>query len=514
MKVRYVSDRSIFLILLTAAVVAAACVTLVAVLDFPSKRPSNPQIVGGPQVAAEAPAVELRLTVPADVPVLGPPIPQDQERQAARRRRIRERYEKQILSAYETAGRRDPRWDADARAALRGLVEATCGHATAIYVHHQRTAGDSARAAVSKGCTDPFIRYLAVRFPFDFAEAFEQRRSAPEVRGLYQQLLGDMGPSRYPPACKAEVFVDAASALTYGREPGLREQVKGLLDDCLEQTAQLLDEKSDLARDEAFTLCSQVAEVGRWLADDRQVWYRQAGAALGDRPGADVVRHLLMGDYFIEAAWDARGSGGANTVTPEGWRLFRERLEKAEEEFEAAWSADPTCKWAAIEMMTVCTGLSYDRDRMETWFRRAMEVDGDSLTACERKINYLLPKWHGSVEEVVSFARQCRDTGNWEGSLPLALADAHKSLAQDSGNQREYYKQPAVRTDVESVYRPLLKRFPGAPAARTDFFIQAVHGEWADIAREHLRAMIDDPWKPAFRNGPDHGAEIHWAETH
>ena len=518
MNVRRGPDRMTVVILLVAAGVAAACVAIVVLSDRANKRPSNPTIVNPPQWAKEKPAeekrAELRYTVPEKIAVLGPPIPQDEARQAARRRRVRERYERQILNAYESAGRRDPRWDAAARTALRGLVEALCGRSTTIYVHHERTALDSARKAVAAGCTDPFIRYLTLRFVFDYEQAIEQRNGDPQVTGVYQALLPDMRASRYPPAVKAHVFVNAATALTYGPQSGTRAEVKGLLDECLEQTAALLDEKSDLAREEAFELCVQVANVGRWLADDRRVWYEQAAAALGDRPGADLVRHLLTGERSIHSAWDARGSGVAATVTEEGWRLFGEWLQEAEQAFEAAWAADQNCVTAPLKMLTVCKGLSHDRDTMERWFRRAMEIDGDSLEACDYKLDYLLPKWHGGVEEAVSFARQCRDTGNWHGSLPLALSHAHRWLASDSGSKQEYFAQPAVRADVESVYRPLLKRFPDAQCARTNFFLLAVEGHWADIAREHLPAMIDDPWKPAFRNGPDHGACIHWAETH
>jgi hypothetical protein len=282
-------------------------------------------------------------------------------------------------------------------------------------------------------------------------------------------------------------------------EAGPREEVRRLLDDCLEQAAALLDEGGDLARDEAFSLCVRAAEVGRWLAPDRAVWRDRAAAALGDRPGAGVVRDLLEGDYCVKWAWDARGTGLAPTVTEEGWRLFGERLRRAEAAYERAWAADPTCAPAAVEMITVCKGLGRDRDAMEVWFRRAMEADGDSLDACHAKTGYLLPKWHGSVEEVVSFGRQCRDTGNWAGGLPLALVHAHKTLAVNSDDVAAYFAQPVVRRDVESVYRPLLEKFPGALCARTNFFMLAVENDWPD-AREQFEALRGDYWKPVFKH--------------
>jgi hypothetical protein len=511
MSARRRPDWMTVVILLVAAGVAAACVAIVVVSDRDAKRKSNPQIVGPmPKLEPEGPT-NLRLTVPDEIAVLGPPVPQDEARQSAQRRRLRERLEKQTLAAYDSVGRRDPKWDAAARTALQGLVDYTCGGSSAIDTHHMRTAGESARAAVAAGCTDPLIRYLAVRFPYDYARAAEDPGVAPDVRARYSSLLPDLRASRYPPSRKGAAYVYAASALTHGpAQGGQREEVKGLLDESLEQAAALVDEGGQLARDDALVLCLWVSRVGRWLAEDRQVWYRQVAKALGDRSGADVVLHVLRARHLIDAAWDARGEGLASTVTEEGWRLYHERLQQAEEALEAAWAADQTCITIPVEMVTVCKGLSHDRDTMERWFRRAMEIDGDSLEACDRKLDYLQPKWGGSVEAVVGFGRQCRDTGNWTGGLPLALVHAHQMLARDLGNKREYYKQPVVRADIESVYRPLLQKFPDALAARTDFFALAVEQGWTNIAREQRAVLRDNPWKPLF----DSAAQYGWYFNH
>src|SRR5207253_8728587 len=129
-------------------------------------------------------------------------------------------------------------------------------------------------------------------------------------------------------------------------------------------------------------------------------------------------------------------------VTAEGWRLFNERLRRAERALTAAWAADPGCAGAAAEMITVCMGLGHDRETMDLWFRRAMEADGDCLAACEKKLACLMPKWGGSVKEMVQFGRQCRDTNNWAAGLPLILVAAHRDLAQASGAHREHYRSP------------------------------------------------------------------------
>jgi hypothetical protein len=50
-----------------------------------------------------------------------------------------------------------------------------------------------------------------------------------------------------------------------------------------------------------------------------------------------------------------------------------------------------------------------NRDEMEKWFWRAMDADNDNLDACNKKLLWLEPKWHGSPEEMLEFARTCRN---------------------------------------------------------------------------------------------------------
>src|SRR6185369_15585833 len=46
-------------------------------------------------------------------------------------------------------------------------------------------------------------------------------------------------------------------------------------------------------------------------------------------PNTDFAA-VAEAEYWNQYAWSARGSGFASSVTPDGWKLLRERLEKAE----------------------------------------------------------------------------------------------------------------------------------------------------------------------------------------
>jgi hypothetical protein len=87
---------------------------------------------------------------------------------------------------------------------------------------------------------------------------------------------------------------------------------------------------------------------------------------------------------------------------------------------------------------------------MEKWFARAMTANPDCNSACEQKVRYLHPKWHGSVDEYLGFAWKCVRTGNREGHLPYAFL--RYALAEGSLLGRKFRSNEAwARRTVSSV---------------------------------------------------------------
>ena len=137
---------------------------------------------------------------------------------------------------------------------------------------------------------------------------------------------------------------------------------------------------------------------------------------------------LLKGEGNIDLAWQARGGGYANTVNDEGWKLFKKYLAIADEALGRAWNIDPKDPRIAVKMMWVELGQGTGRDRMELWFRRAMELDPNDYDACSAKCLYLEPKWYGSIDEMLAFGRACVTNKLWGGRVPLMLVDARSNI--------------------------------------------------------------------------------------
>ena len=73
---------------------------------------------------------------------------------------------------------------------------------------------------------------------------------------------------------------------------------------------------------------------------------------------------------LTEYAWRARGSGFANTVTKERWRLFSERLAKAKELLDKSADFEPKCPvWWRKKRMTVARGQGWSWDDYENFSR-------------------------------------------------------------------------------------------------------------------------------------------------
>jgi hypothetical protein len=197
------------------------------------------------------------------------------------------------------------------------------------------------------------------------------------------------------------------------------------------------------------------------LNKDRREGLNKIIEALDKSAPGHFIPLVIKGDAYVSYAWDARGCGWANSVTEAGWGLMRERLKAASEALEKAWALNPQDSLAAQNMIGVELGQGQGRERMEMWFKRAMEANPYDHEACHKKIYYLEPKWYGSDEEMLAFGRACLKTRRWETRIPFILVDTHMSLAENrEENKQDYYLTPNVWEDIKSVYEPYLKFYP------------------------------------------------------
>ncbi|MFE7563653.1 hypothetical protein [Kitasatospora sp. NPDC057500] len=200
--------------------------------------------------------------------------------------------------------------------------------------------------------------------------------------------------------------------------------------------------------------------------------------AVAERP-EDTLVLLLSGARQISWAWEARTGARAKDVTEEGWRLFGERLETAEEQLLEVAEREPGWLAPWYFLQVGARGASLGRTVATTRFDAALRRDPGHLASHQQRLQQLCAKWGGSHEEMHAFARTAM-LGAPEGSpLGELVAAAHLEhwLDLPDGEDHAYLTGPAVRTSLrEAVLRSVLH-----PAYRPRRDWRATHNTFAMV---------------------------------
>ncbi len=109
--------------------------------------------------------------------------------------------------------------------------------------------------------------------------------------------------------------------------------------------------------------------------------------------------------YWLQYGWMARGNGYANSVTDDGWRLFRERLEKGKAVLLDAKSyAASSPLWGRV-MIQIGTGLGWPHEDLLGVARDAAAREKTYAPIYTAMANALTPKWGGDWKIVDAYIR-------------------------------------------------------------------------------------------------------------
>jgi hypothetical protein len=116
------------------------------------------------------------------------------------------------------------------------------------------------------------------------------------------------------------------------------------------------------------------------------------------KPGS-VTARLAVAGFPIGYAWMARGGGYAGTVSPEGWKLFRERIEQgrqALEALDARTKQDPG--WYDL-MLEVAQSQGWPAEKFDKIFFEAVTQHPYYSPLYFTRKSFYSPRWYGSVEQ-------------------------------------------------------------------------------------------------------------------
>ncbi len=202
--------------------------------------------------------------------------------------------------------------------------------------------------------------------------------------------------------------------------------------------------------------------------------------------GADIdpwIKHMFMGRYYRDRAWDARGGGWASKVTREGWEEFGKYLPRAAAHFRRAWQLHPEYPEGAVALINIAKAGGDQQWTPRDWFYEAVRAQLDYTPAYSSLRGALQPRWGGSYEEMLTFAAECVDTNRWDTCVPNQVIDTLYAIQQESPDPDEFVSSPGVAAITKAYAERLLK------AAEADPLIPGNYSEiWAYLAATLVRA--------------------------
>jgi hypothetical protein len=200
-----------------------------------------------------------------------------------------------------------------------------------------------------------------------------------------------------------------------------------------------------------------------------------------DAKPESVTARVAMARFLRDYAWNARGSGYANTVSDKSWQLFGQRLNQSAQILREARQLKETCPIYWSTLMGVALGLQTDKGDFNTIFNQAIQTNPDYHYYYMTRATFLLPRWYGAE-------------GEWEKDLTSSAdriggADGDMVYAQVVWSVHQYGDSKNVFDENKSIswervdrgFDAIIKRFPDSLAAKNE--------------RAHLAGLVGDKEK-------------------
>ncbi|GAA1792540.1 hypothetical protein GCM10009682_13050 [Luedemannella flava] len=198
-----------------------------------------------------------------------------------------------------------------------------------------------------------------------------------------------------------------------------------------------------------------------------QLWINDVVAAERD----STLPLLLKGSRYIRWAWEARGSGGASTVSQDAWKIWFDRLRQAEDCLDEVVEREPRNADAWQGLITL--GRARQVDAEERWrrFYGLVAAEPTHFGGNRQMMQGLMRKWSGSHEQMFEFARQ--RTAEFPGTdLPFLIVEAHLEMWENDGH--EYLEKPEIGDEIlaaahQSIWHPDYQRTRRTPLLLNTF---------------------------------------------
>ena len=169
---------------------------------------------------------------------------------------------------------------------------------------------------------------------------------------------------------------------------------------------------------------------------------------------ASATPRIALAQTYLRFAWKARGHGYANTVTPEGWALFQERVRLARSTLEQSSALAENSPHWYLQMQGVALDQQWDRAAFDALAERALAHEPGYYYFATSESNYLLPKWYGKPGDTERYAAQVADRigGNEGDAVYFQIAAAINCCKRTQAPALSWPRVQRGFVAVESLY--------------------------------------------------------------
>ncbi|MEO5714088.1 MAG: DUF4034 domain-containing protein [Luteolibacter sp.] len=200
-----------------------------------------------------------------------------------------------------------------------------------------------------------------------------------------------------------------------------------------------------------------------------------------------ITARIAHADFFTSYAWHARGTGYANEVTEDGWRLFHERLTSARTLLDQSKDLPVKCPvWWQVSMK-VALGQSWTKAEFAKLFDEAKTFEPAYYQHDLAQAKFLMTRWYGAEGDWEAAAEKEIDR---PGGLGL------EGYARVIADQRGYYDDIFSETKAswrktQQGFELLRKTYPDSAEILNAYARLAVIAEDRALAKR-LFAQIGD----------------------
>lgn len=131
-----------------------------------------------------------------------------------------------------------------------------------------------------------------------------------------------------------------------------------------------------------------------------------------------ITARIALAESYHSYGWKARGTGYADQVTDEGWKLLAERVHKGQAILEEAETLPEKCPEWYVSRIENARSEGWEQDRLQALFQKAAAFEPEYYYYYRMLADSLLPKWGGEEGDAARFAAAVADgIGGKKGDL-------------------------------------------------------------------------------------------------